>query len=105
MPAVCMPDSWKKTPPPHEPIIGEGVFFHESGMHTAGIASHPAIYQFIREQSVGGKHGFIFGKHTGAAAVEHVLMANAGVLKAAGVDINDTLIKRLVSQVKELRKA
>ncbi len=88
----------------HEPLVGEGVFFHESGMHTAGIAIHPAIYQFIREQTVGGTHGFIFGKHTGAAAVEHVLMAHAGVLKSAGIDINDDLIKRLVGQVKELRE-
>src|SRR5439155_3062750 len=39
---------------PHEPIIGEGVFSHESGIHTAAILVHPAIYQFIREQDVGG---------------------------------------------------
>ena len=32
---------------PHEPIIGEGVFSHESGLHTAAILVHPAIYQFI----------------------------------------------------------
>jgi isopropylmalate/homocitrate/citramalate synthase len=90
--------------PPHEPIIGEGVFSHESGMHTAGIAIHPAIYQFIREGDVGGEHRFVFGKHSGAAAVEHVLAKHAGALEAAGVKVTDDLVKRLVARVKELRE-
>ena len=63
--------------PPHEPIVGEGVFSHESGIHTAAILIHPAIYQFIREETVGGTHRFVFGKHSGAAAVEAVLEKHA----------------------------
>lgn len=89
---------------PHEPLIGEGVFSHESGMHTAGIAIHPAIYQFIREETVGGTHEFVFGKHTGAAAVEHVLAKHAAKLKAAGVEPDEALVKHLVGAVKELRE-
>src|SRR2546422_1144535 len=46
---------------PHEPIVGEGVFKHESGIHTAAIAIHPAIYQFIAEEAVGGEQRFVFG--------------------------------------------
>lgn len=88
----------------HEPIVGEGVFSHESGMHTAGIVIHPAIYQFIREETVGGKHSFVFGKHTGQAAVEHVLRKHEAALKAKGVEITEELIKRLVGVVKELRE-
>jgi len=89
---------------PHEPIIGEGVYNHESGMHTAGIAINPAIYQFIREATVGGTQRFVFGKHTGTAAVEHVLNKHAKVLAAKGIEINDALIKRLVGIVKEKRE-
>ncbi len=89
---------------PHEPIVGEGVFSHESGIHTAGIVIHPAIYQFIREGSVGGEHRFVFGKHTGAAAVEHALNKHSDKLRTAGVEINDDLVRRLVSLVKELRE-
>lgn len=89
---------------PHEPLVGESVFSHESGMHTAGIAIHPAIYQFIREETLGGTHRFIFGKHSGAAAVEHVLKKHVGALKAAGVDVTDELVKRLVATVKDLRE-
>ena len=38
---------------PTEPGIGLNVFTHESGIHTAGMLIHPAIYQFIPP----GRHG------------------------------------------------
>ncbi len=88
---------------PHEPIIGEGVFSHESGIHTAGILIHPAIYQFIREEAVGGKHRLIFGKHSGAGAVEEVLKRHASVLKAQGIQLDEALVQRALEKVKELR--
>jgi isopropylmalate/homocitrate/citramalate synthase len=89
---------------PHEPIIGEGVFSHESGIHTAAILVHPAIYQFIREESVGGTHRFIFGKHSGASAVESVLSRHADVLAANGVRLDQSLVDRVLDRVKELRE-
>jgi isopropylmalate/homocitrate/citramalate synthase len=48
-----------------EPIIGHNVFSHETGIHTAGITIHPAIYQVIEPESVGGRLRFLFGKHSG----------------------------------------
>lgn len=90
---------------PHAPIVGEGVFYHESGIHTAGIAINPAIYQFIPEDTVGGNRRFVFGKHTGSAAVEEVLKKHEKLLSEAGVEINDTLVKNLAERVKEIREA
>ncbi len=89
---------------PHEPIIGEGVFSHESGIHTAAILVHPAIYQFIRESEVGGTHRFVFGKHSGTAAVEAALTAQAPLLEAHGVAVDDDLVTRVLERVKELRE-
>jgi isopropylmalate/homocitrate/citramalate synthase len=89
----------------NEPIVGEGVFSHESGIHTSGILIHPAIYQFIREQVVGGTQRFVFGKHTGTASVEYVLHKNEAALNSAGIAITDDLIKRLTAKVKDLREA
>jgi isopropylmalate/homocitrate/citramalate synthase len=91
--------------PPHEPIVGEGVFSHESGIHTAAILVHPAIYQFIREETVGGTHRFVFGKHSGAAAVEAVLEKHADLLAANGVSVDDALVTRVLDRVKQLREA
>ena len=89
---------------PHEPIVGEGVFKHESGIHTAAIATHPAIYQFISEESVGGEQRFVFGKHSGAAAVESVLAKHTNVLKEHGIEISPELVKRILDRVKSLRE-
>jgi len=89
---------------PHEPIVGEGVFKHESGIHTAAIATHPAIYQFISEESVGGEQRFVFGKHSGAAAVESVLAKHGNVLKAHGIEVSPEMVKRILDRVKSLRE-
>jgi isopropylmalate/homocitrate/citramalate synthase len=89
---------------PHEPIIGEGVFSHESGIHTAAILVHPAIYQFIREETVGGTHRFVFGKHSGTAAVEAVLTAHESLLQSHGVKVNEELVARVLDRVKALRE-
>ena len=87
----------------HEPIIGEGVFAHESGIHTAGILVHPAIYQFIREEEVGGTHRFVFGKHSGAGAVEEAFKKHHARLEAQGVEVNDALVANTLERAKELR--
>jgi len=89
---------------PHEPIVGEGVFSHESGIHTAAILVHPAIYQFIREETVGGTHRFVFGKHSGTAAVEAVLSRHQALLAAQGVSFGPDLVARVLERVKELRE-
>ena len=90
---------------PHEPIVGEGVFSHESGIHTAAILVHPAIYQFIREEEVGGTHRFVFGKHSGTAAVEAVLTAQAPLLAAHGIAVDEGLVNRVLDRVKAARDA
>jgi isopropylmalate/homocitrate/citramalate synthase len=89
----------------HEPIVGEGVFSHESGIHAAAILIHPAIYQVIRERDVGGTQRFVFGKHSGAAAVEAVLNEHRELLAANGVTVDATLVARVLDRVKELRDA
>ena len=84
--------------------MGEGVFKHESGIHTAAIAIHPAIYQFIAEEAVGGEQRFVFGKHSGAAAVESVLAKHVKTLHEHGVEVSPELVKRILDRVKSLRE-
>lgn len=54
---------------PHEPIIGYNVFSHESGIHTAGISTHPRMYQALDHELVGGEHRTVFGKHSGVQSL------------------------------------
>jgi isopropylmalate/homocitrate/citramalate synthase len=89
---------------PSEPIIGHNVFSHETGIHTAGITIHPAIYQVIEPDSVGGELRFLFGKHSGAMAIEAVLNTHREEVGAAGVAITPRLVQLLLNLVKEVRE-
>ncbi len=90
----------------HEPIIGAGVFTHESGIHTAGLLIDPAIYQVIPPEMVGGKIRYVFGKHSGLGAVKDVLERpeyRAG-LERDGVEVTDELIEAVTLFVKDARQ-
>lgn len=89
---------------PGEPIIGHNVFTHETGIHTAGITIHPAIYQVVEPDMVGGELRFLFGKHSGAVAVEAVLQRNGAKLARAGVDITPRLVQTLLKLIKDIRE-
>jgi isopropylmalate/homocitrate/citramalate synthase len=87
-----------------EPVIGHNVFSHETGIHTAGITIHPAIYQVIEPTSVGGQLRFLFGKHSGAMAIEAVLRSHEAELAEAGVRVTPHLVRVLLNLVKEVRE-
>jgi isopropylmalate/homocitrate/citramalate synthase len=70
----------------------------------AGITIHPAIYQVIEPESVGGRLRFLFGKHSGAMAIEAVLNRHKEELTAAGVEVTPRLVQILLRLVKEVRE-
>ena len=82
---------------PTEPGIGRNVFSHESGIHTAGMLIHPAIYQFIPPADLGAEIEYVYGKHSGAVLVEHTL-------RGAGIAPEPDLVGRVVEEVKRLRE-
>ena len=88
----------------NEPIIGNNVFTHETGIHTAGMTIHPAIYQVIEPATVGGQMRFLFGKHSGAMAIEAVLQRHQSELLEAGVELTPKLVQILLTLVKEIRE-
>jgi hypothetical protein len=65
---------------------------------------HPAIYQVIEPDAVGGKLRFLFGKHSGAMAIEAVLAKHAEELRAGGVEVGPALVQTLLRLVKEIRE-
>ncbi len=87
-----------------EPVIGHNVFTHETGIHTAGITIHPAIYQVIEPDMVGGELRFLFGKHSGAMAIEAVLQRHKPALDAEKVEITPRLVQLLLQLVKSVRE-
>jgi len=55
---------------PHQPLIGENVFSHESGMHIAAILNHPVTYECIPPELVGQSRRLLMGKHTGSTYIK-----------------------------------
>jgi 2-isopropylmalate synthase len=82
---------------PTEPGIGLNVFSHESGIHTAGMLIHPAIYQFIPPEDMGAKISYVYGKHSGALGIEHAL-------RGAGIAPEPKLVARVLDEVKRIRE-
>jgi homocitrate synthase NifV len=57
-----------------KPITGDGVFRHESGIHVRGLLADRRTYEPFGAETVGHRDTeIVLGKHSGAAAVQHVL--------------------------------
>lgn len=59
-------------------IVGDGVFTHEAGIHVHGLLRDRRNYQALDPVELGREHRIVLGKHSGLAAVMHVL-ADLGV--------------------------
>ena len=65
--------------PADQPITGQTVFHHESGIHCAGILKDPETYQPFLPEMIGREETqFVVGRHSGSGVLKH-LMAEAGV--------------------------
>jgi isopropylmalate/homocitrate/citramalate synthase len=88
----------------HEPIVGDKVFAHESGIHTHAMLIDRRMYEAVPADLVGGKTSWVFGKHSGVALVEETLRRNERTLAARGVAVTPDLAHRVTEEVKRLRE-
>ncbi len=88
----------------HEPIIGEKVFTHESGIHTHGVMIDRRMYEAVPTELVGAETSFVYGKHSGVALVEGTLRRREAWLGEAGVDVTMELAQRVTEEIKRLRE-
>ena len=72
--SACVAEASGRPVPPSKPIVGAGVFRHESGIHVHGLLRDRRAYEPFAAEAV-GRDGteIVLGKHSGAAAVRHVL--------------------------------
>ena len=63
-----------RTLPVNKPITGKGVFLHESGIHVHAMLKDRRTYEPFDPESIGRSESeFVLGKHSGRAALRHVL--------------------------------
>ncbi len=58
---------------PWQPIIGENVFAHESGIHANGTLRNSNTFEPFCPEEVSGQRKIIIGKHSGRASINFVL--------------------------------
>ncbi len=88
---------------PHEPVVGDHVFVHESGIHAHGVSQHPRTYEPFPADLVGGRRYFLFGKHSGRNIIRQTLFKHQQRLEAQGLVIDDDLVVEVLKEVKSIR--
>jgi len=56
--------------PDKMPIVGERIFWVESGIHVDGISKNPSNYELYPPELVGQKRTIVIGKHSGTNSVK-----------------------------------
>lgn len=58
---------------PHQPVVGSGIFRCESGLHLAGLARDPAVYEPFDPALVGSRRALLYGGKIGRRAMRDQL--------------------------------
>ncbi|PDP87641.1 hypothetical protein CQJ94_11395 [Glycomyces fuscus] len=80
---------------PWQPVVGDNVFAHESGIHTNGMLRDSSTFEPFPPELVGGERLLVVGKHSGRAMIRHLL-------EEEGVGVDDSLIDECLVEVREL---
>jgi len=64
---------------PSQPVVGDGVFTHESGIHCHAMLKDARAYEpFAPQQAGHANRRFVLGSHSGSTAIRH-LLRQAGI--------------------------
>lgn len=85
----------KRPVPAWKPVVGDGVFAHESGLHVDGVLKNPSNYEPFEPGEVGSTRQLVLGKHTG----RHGLAAR---LKNRGLDPSAICLSTLLRRVRAI---
>jgi 2-isopropylmalate synthase len=85
------------TIPPTQPVVGENVFSHESGIHSHGVIKNTATFEpgIMTPEMVGHRRRLTLGKHVGRHAVRQMLTD-------VHIDPSDPQLDAIVEKVKAI---
>ena len=88
LPALCEQVALATRRPvdPQQPLVGELVFTHESGVHVAALLRDSESYQAIDPALLGRGYRLVLGKHSGRQAVNGVFDRMGYHLTSAQID-------------------
>ncbi len=78
--------------PENKPIVGQNIFFHESGIHGDGVLKNPLTYEIFTPEEVGLQRQIVIGKHSGSNAVASKFNREYGI-ELSGAEARELLAK------------
>jgi homocitrate synthase NifV len=79
-----------------KPIVGSGIFAHESGIHGDGVLKNPLTYEVFSPEEVGLERQIVIGKHSGTAAVR------SKFTREYSIELDDTEASQILARVREM---
>ncbi len=79
--------------PQGKPIIGNGCFLHESGIHQDGIIKNPSTYEPFDPSVIGQKSRLVIGKHSGKAAIKYFF-------EKKNILVSDGIASKLLKEIR-----
>jgi homocitrate synthase NifV len=70
----------------NKPVTGDAIFAHESGIHVDGVLRIPDSFEPFPPEAVGAERRIVIGKHSGSAAIQHVLASRGVEVERGGLD-------------------
>lgn len=95
-------DAAGHTLPDDAPIVGSGVFRHESGIHVDGLLKDGRTYELFDPALVGAEREIVVGKHSGAHGVRAKLAESGYSVSLADVRILLPCIRDEASRLKRV---
>jgi homocitrate synthase NifV len=81
--------------PPWKAVVGGNAFAHEAGIHVDGVLEDPSLYEPFAPETVGAQRRVTVGKHSGRAAVRHLLAMS-------GHPVDDAAAQGVLERVRAL---
>jgi methanogen homocitrate synthase len=81
--------------PKNQPLVGQNVFSHESGIHVAAVLNCPMTYEPIPPEEIGNKRHLIMGKKTGLNYVRKRV-------EELGMTASEEQLAKVLCEVKKL---
>ena len=81
--------------PAWQPVVGDNVFAHESGIHVNGMLKDTSTFEPFTPEEVGNVRRYVIGKHSGRATLR-------SVLENSGIPVDENKLATCLSEVREL---
>lgn len=106
LPALCqkVAEAAQRPIDAQQPLVGEQVFTHESGVHVAALLQDRESYQAIDPALIGREYRLVLGKHSGRQAVDGVFAHMGYHLDALQIDVLLPAIRRFAESWKRTPK-